>query len=195
MFILLSFFNNVGIGFTMIKQSKKAQSAMEYLMTYGWAILVIAVVLSALFGLGLFNSNSFANNACIATPGFLCTNPVYSHSNANIIVTLGQNTGTSWTSANFVFVPQGTPYDSTGIPAISFNSSPANTSFSVRGMASGSTAQVYLPVNSIPIPVIVGTPIMGTIWAQYSYLSSSQGITQVQGPAYVQLAAINMKAS
>ncbi len=30
----------------------KLQSAMEYLMTYGWAILIIAVVLGALFELG-----------------------------------------------------------------------------------------------------------------------------------------------
>ncbi len=34
----------------------KAQSAMEYLMTYGWAILIIAVVLGALFELGIFNA-------------------------------------------------------------------------------------------------------------------------------------------
>ncbi len=34
---------------------RKSQSAMEYLMTYGWAILIIAVVLGALFSLGIFN--------------------------------------------------------------------------------------------------------------------------------------------
>lgn len=33
----------------------RLQSAMEYLMTYGWAILIIAVVLAALFELGVFN--------------------------------------------------------------------------------------------------------------------------------------------
>ncbi|MCL5239392.1 MAG: LamG domain-containing protein [Candidatus Marsarchaeota archaeon] len=38
----------------------RAQSAMEYLMTYGWAILVIAVVLGALFQLGVFNAGTFA---------------------------------------------------------------------------------------------------------------------------------------
>ncbi len=38
----------------------KLQSAMEYLMTYGWAILIIAVVLGALFELGFFNSSSLA---------------------------------------------------------------------------------------------------------------------------------------
>ncbi len=42
---------------------RKAQSAMEYLMTYGWAILIIAVVLGALFSLGVFNPNSFAPKA------------------------------------------------------------------------------------------------------------------------------------
>ena len=38
---------------------KKSQSAMEYLMTYGWAILVIAVVLGALFELGVFSGTFF----------------------------------------------------------------------------------------------------------------------------------------
>ena len=40
--------------------SFRSQSAMEYLMTYGWAILIIAVVLGALFSLGIFNSATFA---------------------------------------------------------------------------------------------------------------------------------------
>ncbi len=41
----------------------KSQSAMEYLMTYGWAILIIAIVLVALFSLGVFNSANFAPKA------------------------------------------------------------------------------------------------------------------------------------
>ena len=40
-----------------------SQSAMEYLMTYGWAILIIAVVLAALFELGVFNPYTFAAKA------------------------------------------------------------------------------------------------------------------------------------
>ncbi len=36
---------------------------MEYLMTYGWAILVIAVVLGVLFQLGVFSTASFAPKA------------------------------------------------------------------------------------------------------------------------------------
>ena len=44
-------------------QSFRSQSAMEYLMTYGWAILIIAVVLAALFELGIFNPMTFAPKA------------------------------------------------------------------------------------------------------------------------------------
>ncbi len=44
----------------------KLQSAMEYLMTYGWAILVIAVVLGVLYSLGIFSPSNFAPKA---TPG------------------------------------------------------------------------------------------------------------------------------
>ncbi len=42
------------------KGSSKLQSAMEYLMTYGWAILIIAVVLGVLYYLGIFNSANLA---------------------------------------------------------------------------------------------------------------------------------------
>ena len=41
----------------------KSQSAMEYLMTYGWAILIIAVVLGILFQLGVFSSGNFQPHA------------------------------------------------------------------------------------------------------------------------------------
>ncbi len=37
-----------------------SQSAMEYLMTYGWSILIVAVILGALAYLGVFNPLYFA---------------------------------------------------------------------------------------------------------------------------------------
>ncbi len=47
-----------------------AQSAMEYLMTYGWAILVIAVVLAALAASGVFSQTP--PNICLAPAEFEC---------------------------------------------------------------------------------------------------------------------------
>ena len=75
----------------MQKRFTKAQSAMEYLMTYGWAILIIAVVLGALFALGIF-SGTTSGSSCNAAVGFFCQNPVLLP-NGNLTVTIGQNFG------------------------------------------------------------------------------------------------------
>jgi hypothetical protein len=39
----------------------RGQSALEYLVTYGWAILAIIVIFAVLFGLGIFNPSKFVN--------------------------------------------------------------------------------------------------------------------------------------
>ena len=36
---------------------RKGQAAMEYLMTYGWAILIIIVVIGALWKMGVFSTS------------------------------------------------------------------------------------------------------------------------------------------
>ncbi len=46
---------------------KRSQSAMEYLMTYGWAILILVVALSAFLMLGVFNYGSFTQKALPGT--------------------------------------------------------------------------------------------------------------------------------
>jgi len=34
---------------------RKGQSALEYLMTYGWALVTVVIVVAALFAFGIFN--------------------------------------------------------------------------------------------------------------------------------------------
>ncbi len=70
----------------------RAQSAVEYLTTYGWAILVIAVVLAAMFALGLFSPSSYVNNECIFPAEFSCLN---SQMFSNGIVTINVEQSTS----------------------------------------------------------------------------------------------------
>lgn len=43
---------------------KKGQGALEYLMTYGWALLVIVVVGAALFALGVLNPSTYTQKSC-----------------------------------------------------------------------------------------------------------------------------------
>ena len=37
---------------------RRSQSALEYMMTYGWAILVIVIVAAVLYSLGIFSPSS-----------------------------------------------------------------------------------------------------------------------------------------
>ncbi len=41
-----------------ILADKKSQSALEYMMTYGWAILIIVIVAAVLYSLGIFNPSA-----------------------------------------------------------------------------------------------------------------------------------------
>lgn len=172
----------------------RAQSAMEYLTTYGWAVGGVSVVLYALFALGIFNSSAAAVGSCVAYQGFLCTGAQYSHKTANIIVTLGQETGTNWATANFVFVPVGTPISQQGVPIISFHNGPANTVLTKNGegFMNNREMEFYLPVNGIgKHPINIGTPVTGSIWVYYT-VPSANG-KAVSG--YVRIATINVKAS
>ena len=40
------------------RKSKRSQSALEYMMTYGWAILIIVIVAVILYSMGIFNPSS-----------------------------------------------------------------------------------------------------------------------------------------
>ncbi len=48
-------------------QSKHSQSALEYMMTYGWAILIIVIVAAGLYSLGIFSPT---NSASTSITGF-----------------------------------------------------------------------------------------------------------------------------
>ncbi len=51
---------------------RKAQAAMEFLMTYGWAILVVLVAIGALAYFGVLNPSKFLPSSCVVTPGISC---------------------------------------------------------------------------------------------------------------------------
>ncbi len=68
---------------------------MEYLMTYGFAVLIIAVVLAALYNLGVFSSQG-SGTSCIAATGYTCTGLALAKTSAtkvNLSFTFGENTG------------------------------------------------------------------------------------------------------
>lgn len=48
----------------------RSQSALEYMMTYGWAILIIVIVAGVLYSLGIFNPSTSAGTTVTGFSGF-----------------------------------------------------------------------------------------------------------------------------
>ena len=51
---------------------RKSQAAMEFLMTYGWAILVVLAAIAALAYFGVLSPEKFLPEKCILAPGLAC---------------------------------------------------------------------------------------------------------------------------
>jgi hypothetical protein len=162
----------------------KAQSAMEYLMTYGWAILIIAVVLGALFSLGVFNGSSLIGTACIASSGYLCQNPVLNTA-GTLSFTFGQNTGYPIYNAIVSVSPQSATLLSNGFPASGWYSQ-ANA----INLNSGQTQVVSIQLSSNILPSnAIGTPFTGYVWLNYS--TTSGGAANI----VAKVATISVKVS
>jgi YVTN family beta-propeller protein len=134
---------------------------MEYLMTYGWAILIVAVVLGALYGLGIFNGSNFLGGTCVAAPGYLCTNP--------LLATDGV--------LNFTYGYQGSNVTIVGFACT--NSSVAPTSFSLTGSSTLSPGQQESASATCTLPSdALGTQFSGYLWVEYDQAGQSNLIAR-----------------
>ena len=56
-----------------MKKGKRGQSALEYLVTYGWAILIIVIIAAVLWYFGVFNPSKWTSNKqCGGFSGVQC---------------------------------------------------------------------------------------------------------------------------
>jgi hypothetical protein len=68
---------NIEDGFMLLSKpssisTKQAQAAMEFLLTYGWAILVVLVAISALAYFGVLDMKFLTRNSCTLPVGLSC---------------------------------------------------------------------------------------------------------------------------
>jgi YVTN family beta-propeller protein len=135
---------------------------MEYLMTYGWAILIIAVVLGALYSLGIFNGANFLGGTCIAAPGYLCTNPLL---------------GTSGL-LNFTYGYQGSNVTIVGFACTNTTTSPS--SFKASGLSSLEPGQEESVGATCPLSssATIGTQYSGYLWVEYDQAGQSDLIAR-----------------
>ena len=70
----------------------RSQSAIEYLTTYGWAIIILSIVLAALFSLGVFSPGSFVSTTCVFPAEFGCLSAILNSQNSQLQVNIQQAT-------------------------------------------------------------------------------------------------------
>ena len=74
--------------------SKKGQAAMEYLMTYSWALLLLVVVTVAILSTGVFSPSQFIKEECSIHPDMGCSGAqLYNDGNTKLNFRITNNLG------------------------------------------------------------------------------------------------------
>src|SRR6185436_6826697 len=77
---------------------RKGQAAMEFLMTYGWAILVVLAAIGALAYFGVLSPDRLLPDKCTATPPFTCTQNKVTAASGEVNIFLQNSAGVDLTS-------------------------------------------------------------------------------------------------
>jgi hypothetical protein len=176
------------------KSTFKAQSAMEYLMTYGWAILIISIVIGSLYSMGVFSSSSTINTSCVPSSGYYCSVSSFSHGN-NVIASVGQNMGVQWGSWGYTFC-SGCIIGAAGPSSMAYNTMVTGG----NSLSPGAQVMVSLPVPATT-PNSVGAVVSGSIWVCWSNgwgISGNAGSCTPSGTNsvnYARIATVTAKAN
>jgi hypothetical protein len=76
---------------------RRGQAAMEFLMTYGWAIMVLLVMIAALAYFGVLNPQRFLPDKCLLSTGFECRDFIVRQNGGalQLQITLGNKMGSN----------------------------------------------------------------------------------------------------
>ncbi len=145
------------------KKSNKgnAQSAMEYLMTYGWTILVISIVILTLSLLGIFRiGGASSSNFCTPIAPFTCSNPILSSN--GVLITQIEELGSTITV--------------NGLGCSGTNTAPSSFMPTNAQLFSGVPSSLSFACNLQS--TTIGAPFTGTLWIQYSS-GMQTGVTEI----------------
>ena len=68
------------------RMKKKSQAALEFIMTYGWAILVVLVAIGALAYFGVLNPDRFLPSKCTLQAGIACLDHKATPSQVQVVI-------------------------------------------------------------------------------------------------------------
>jgi hypothetical protein len=149
-------------------KSLKLQSAIEFLTTYVWAILVITLALAALFGAGVLNSGSYGGGSskCLVSSDFYCLNATLS-STGNLVLIFGQSTSSPLYVTTIAC-------NSVALPGNAFAYAYPGIFLPIGG---NFTASVQCYSNGAPFSGKLGAPYSGYLTLTYNSIST--GFNQI----------------
>ncbi len=112
--------------------NKKAQAAMEFLMTYGWAIMAFIVSIAALAYFGAITTPT-GNAICALSPGLNCKEFIVGKDGVLLIIGNGLGVNILDVTANLTNSDQG----------------PCTESFPPKKIADGATESFFVPCKNI----------------------------------------------
>jgi hypothetical protein len=118
---------------------KKGQASMEFLMTYGWAILVVLVAIGALAYFGVLSPGKFLPESCVIAPGYSCNDfIVKADGSATLIIQNGAKATLNTISASIGAV-SGTCVPATGLAV----GSATTCSWAAAALATGTAGERF----------------------------------------------------
>lgn len=156
--------------------SKHSQSSMEYLMTYGWAVLIVAVAIALMYSLGVFSPRVERTGVCVPYPGFSCTSPVL-YPNGRLTTEIGSAALGSQ------------PVTISAIGCSNTTSAPSSIPYLSQPITLSTGGQAPIEFQCPGVSTQLGSKFTGTLWVMYG-TSAMSGIVQPIATitAYVQSA-------
>ena len=139
-------------------KTKKGQAALEFLMTYGWAILVVLIAIGALVYFGFLSPERFVQDNCNLTPPLSCSQ-------------LGDFTAAIADASNIKFQVQNGGGSALTIVSASVTETDGNVCTRVDGITSigdGAKSEFVFTCNDITAQTPTGTKFKGDLSITYS---------------------------
>jgi hypothetical protein len=165
-------------------KSKRSQSALEYMMTYGWAILIIVIVAVILYSMGIFNPSSSVTFTSSGFSPFTVSSSLCNNLGYKIAIIAGPiPNNANYITINKVFVTSATGANTT------------TASYALTNpvtLKSGQSTTILIPnvaCNSANIHYSLSAKI------QYSYTASTLGLQTINTTGTVAGTSITGKPS
>ena len=163
---------------------KRSQSALEYMMTYGWAILIIVIVAVILYSMGIFNPSSSITFTSSGFSPFTVSSSLCNNLGYKIAVLAGPIPD----NANFLTISKVYLTSATGANATTASYTLTNP----VTLKSGQSATILIPnvaCNAANVHYSISANI------QYSYTASTLGLQTVNTTGTVAGTSISGKPS